>query len=147
MNHPSEDDIQVYAMTPEESPEMIARHIRSCGECSNQVNIYKQIFTQIGALPVASIDVEAVAQAVREQSAGIEKLPIRLLVFISFTALLFILFTIFLFSKSADFLSMLVSDAKPLYALIITLGILIVIFQVLDHMRRFKTLNKTFSHS
>ena len=46
INHLSDEDIQAYAMTPQESPESIVLHIRSCAQCIEQVNIYKWIFAQ-----------------------------------------------------------------------------------------------------
>jgi hypothetical protein len=66
--HPSEKEIQQYALDKMDSNPMIMAHIDSCADCQAEVSIYQTLFSEIKEQPSASFDFDV-------QELVLSKLP------------------------------------------------------------------------
>ena len=147
IKHISEEELQAHAINPEESAESIHFHIHSCGQCSGDVDNYKRIFSAVKGLPVAAFDEQAIAAFIEARSTPVtEQPPSTFPLVLGLISVTCFLVCILLISRRQLFSGIFLPELQPLFSIIIASALLILLFQLLDYMRRYQSMNKTFKN-
>lgn len=133
--HPSEAELQEFALDPGKSGQKIAPHIRLCQSCQAEIENYKQLFTGMKDQEKPVFDFALADLVLAQIKPTAKSLPFdKLLVYlISLVAFLFTGTVFYIFRKS--FSELFAGVAQLFLYLIITTAISILFFQLIDIYR------------
>ena len=136
--HPSEYELQQFALLPKSSTTEMIEHIAACEQCSSIVHHYQQVFVAVKQMeqPILDFDVNAVVmQQLTEAKKG--RVWDKAFTYLAgFTAAGMLTIAWFLFAPS--FAGLFAGVGRLLVYLLIATGLLVLILQCVDLLKRYK---------